>query len=79
MNDYRTTQALEEIGKATRAIANRSSRAIVRVEGPISWWWGGALFTLGFVPGHFSFWQAVFTIIAWPFVLGQHVATLVGK
>lgn len=79
MSDVRTTQALERIGTAVTAIANRSYRSVLRVEGPISWWWGGALFTLGFVPGHFSFWQSVFTMIAWPMVLGQHIAGLIAK
>lgn len=80
MSDYRTNQSLEQIANCLSVLATKlSSPPVVRIGGSISWWWGGALFTLGFLPAHLTFWRCVFTIVAWPFVLGQQVATFVAK
>jgi hypothetical protein len=37
------------------------------------------MFTLGIVPRHLSFWETLYILVAWPFVLGHAVAPLVGK
>ncbi|MDE2037941.1 MAG: hypothetical protein KGI69_01815 [Patescibacteria group bacterium] len=37
-------------------------------------WFGGWLFTLGYL--HLSFWSGVLAIVIWPYDIGVHVSAL---
>jgi hypothetical protein len=61
-----------------RCLSVATSMEKIRIEqhsATGSLWFGGWLFTIGFL--HLTFWQGALAIVLWPYDLGVHFSSLV--